>query len=117
MPSRDLQQRLQDILDTSAEIKIFTAGMNFADFERDPKTVKAVLYNLAIIGEAVSQLLPEVEFLYPEIPWIDIRAIRNVIIHEYFQVDLGIIWETIQTDLPTLVRQLQELIKRLKRKS
>jgi uncharacterized protein with HEPN domain len=115
VPSRNLQQRLQDILEMSAEIHIFTAGMSFAEFEQDAKTVKAVLYNLAIIGEAVNQLLPEVEFLYPEIPWIDIRGIRNVIIHEYFRVDLSIIWETIQTDLPPLVRQLQELVERLNR--
>jgi uncharacterized protein with HEPN domain len=111
VPSRNLQQRLQDILEISTEIEIFTAGMSFAEFAKDTKTVKAVLYNLAIIGEAVSQLLPEIEFLYPEIPWIDIRAIRNVIIHEYFRVDLSIIWETIQTDLPPLVRQLRELIE------
>lgn len=115
MPSRNLQQRIQDILEMSTEIRIFTAGMSFADFERDVKTVKAVLYNLAIIGEAVSQLLPEVEVLYPEIPWIDIRAIRNVIIHEYFRVNLSIIWETIKTDLPPLVIQLQELVERLNR--
>lgn len=115
MPSRNLQQRIQDILEMSTEIRIFTAEMSFADFERDVKTVKAVLYNLAIIGEAVSQLLPEVEFLYPEIPWIDIRGIRNVIIHEYFRVNLSIIWETIQTDLPPLVIQLQELVERLNR--
>jgi uncharacterized protein with HEPN domain len=74
--------------------------MAFAEFDQDAKTIKAVLYNLAIIGEAVSRLMPEVESLYPEIPWIDIRAIRNVIVHEYFRVDLSIIWETIQTDLP-----------------
>jgi uncharacterized protein with HEPN domain len=113
VPSRNLQQRLQDILEMSAEIQIFTAGMSFAEFEQDAKTIKAVLYNLAIIGEAVSQLLPEVEFLYPEIPWIDIRGIRNVIIHEYFRVDLSIIWETIQTDLPPLVQQLQVLVEQL----
>jgi uncharacterized protein with HEPN domain len=102
VPSRNLQQRLEDILAMGKEIEIFTAGMAFAEFEQDAKTIKAV-----------SRLIPEVESLYPEIPWIDIRAIRNVIIHEYFRVDLSIIWETIQTDLPPLIRQLQELVERL----
>lgn len=96
-----------------AEIKTFTAGMSFAEFEKDPKTIKAVLYNLAVIGEVASQLLPEVELLSPEIPWVDIRGIRNLIIHEYFRVNLNIIWETIQTDLPPLVYQLEELLERL----
>ena len=113
MPFRNFPRRIQDILEMSAEIESFIAGMSFADFERDPKTVKAVLYNLAIIGEAAGQLLPEIESLYPEIPWVDMRAIRNVIIHEYFQVNLSIIWETIQTDLPPLMRQLQELLEKL----
>lgn len=95
------------------EIESFTVGMSFTDFEQDTKTVKAVLYNLAIIGEAAGQLLPEVESLYPVIPWVDMRAIRNVIIHEYFQVNLSIIWETIKTDFPLLREQLQELLEQL----
>ncbi|WP_036486303.1 DUF86 domain-containing protein [Myxosarcina sp. GI1] len=117
MSSRDLRRRLQDILAMCAEIATFTAGMSFADFERDPKTIKAVLYNLAVIGEVASQLLPEVELLYPEIPWVDIRGIRNLIIHEYFRVNLNIVWETIQTDLPLLVHQLEELIENLDKES
>ncbi len=53
------------------------------------------------------------ESLYPEIPWVDMCAIRNVIIHEYFQVNLSIVWETIKTDLPPLRQQLQELLEQL----
>lgn len=87
--------------------------MTFTDFQNDRKTIKAVLYNLAIIGEAAGSLLPEVEILYPEIPWIDIRGIRNIVVHEYFRVNLEIIWETIKTDLPPLVQQLQEVIKQI----
>ncbi len=68
MPSRNLLRRIRDILEMNAEIEFFIAEMSFADFEHDPKTVKAVLYNLVIIGEAAGQLLPEVESLYPEIP-------------------------------------------------
>ena len=109
MPSRNSRRRIKDILEMVAEIESFTAEMSFTDFQQDPKTVKAVLYNLAIIGEAAGQLLPDVESLYPEIPWIDLRAIRNVIIHEYFRVNLSIVWETIETDLPVLKQQLQEL--------
>lgn len=117
MSSRNLRWRLQDILEMSAEIKTFVSGMSLADFERDPKTVKAVLYNLAVIGEVASRLLPEVELLYPEIPWTDIRGIRNLIIHEYFRVNLNIIWQTVQTDLPPLVQQIEELVERLNENS
>lgn len=111
MPSRKLRQRIQDILEMSLEIEDFTKSMTFTDFQNDRKTVKAVLYNLAIIGEAAGSLLPEIEILYPEIPWIDIRGIRNIVVHEYFRVNLEIIWKTIQTDLPPLTQQLQEVIE------
>ena len=111
VPSRNLRQRFTDILQMCGEIEVFTAGMRFVDFQQDAKTVKAVLYNLAIIGEVAGQLLPEVELLYPEIPWVDIRGIRNLIIHEYFQVNLDIVWETVQTDLPTLRQQLQAVVE------
>lgn len=117
MSSRSLRRRLRDILEMSAEIQTFTTGMSFTEFEGDSKTVKAVLYNLAIIGEVAGQLLPEAELLYPEIPWVDIRGIRNLIIHEYFWVNLSIVWQTIQTDLPSLVHQLEELVERLERES
>lgn len=68
MPSRKLRQRIQDILEMSLEIEDFTKNITFIDFQNDRKTIKAVLYNLAIIGEAAGSLLPEIELLYPEIP-------------------------------------------------
>ncbi|NDJ17925.1 HepT-like ribonuclease domain-containing protein [Myxacorys almedinensis] len=115
MSSRSLRRRIQDIVEIGSEIETFTQGLNFAEFEADIRTVRAVLYSLAIIGEAAASLLPEVEMLYPEIPWVDIRGMRNVVIHEYFRVDLEIIWETIQTDLPQLLQLLRELLKGLER--
>lgn len=91
MPSRSLSNRIRDILNAIDEIQGFTQGMTLQDFQADLKTVKAVLYNMAIIGEAARNLPPDVEELYPEIPWVDVRGIRNVVIHEYFQVNLEII--------------------------
>ena len=113
MPSRNLHQRLKDMLQMCREIEEFTVGMSFVEFQQDAKTIKAVLYNLVIVGEVAGQLLPEIEFLNPEIPWIDIRGIRNLIIHEYFRVDLSIVWQTVQVDLPPLQQQLQASIEEL----
>ncbi|RUT07887.1 DUF86 domain-containing protein [Dulcicalothrix desertica PCC 7102] len=113
MPSRKLKQRIQDILDIGAEIEAFTQDMSFTDFQQDTRTIKAVLYNVAVIGEAAASLMPEAEVDYPEIPWVDIRGLRNIVIHEYFRVNIEIIWETIQRDLPPLLEQLQELQSRL----
>ena len=75
-----------------AEIQEFTNGITFEEFQADRKTIRAMLYNLVIIGEAVHSIPPEVEFSNPEIPWSDVRGMRNIVIHEYFQVNLTIIW-------------------------
>jgi uncharacterized protein with HEPN domain len=106
VPSRDWQNRVRDVLAVISEIQEFTNDLTFEEFQSDRKTVRAVLYDLAIIGEAVRNIPPEVEDLQPEIPWIDVRGMRNIVIHEYFQVDLSIIWQTIREDLVPLERSL-----------
>ena len=114
MSFRGLQQRLKDMIEVGLEVETFTKGMSFDEFQADLKTVRAVLYSFALIGEAAASLLPEVEVAYPEIPWADIRGMRNIVIHEYFRVDLEIIWEAVQQDLPSLFQQLESLLDRLK---
>ncbi|WP_271254214.1 HepT-like ribonuclease domain-containing protein [Pseudanabaena sp. Chao 1811] len=113
MSSRTLEQRLQDILSQAEEILQFTRGMNFSDFAGDAKTVKAVLYDLAVIGEAARSLLPDILDVYPDVPWEDMRSLRNFTVHEYFRVNLKIIWATIQEDLPPLIEQIRELIAKI----
>jgi hypothetical protein len=95
VPSRDWQNRVKDVLAAIAEIREFTSEITFEEFQGDRKTIGAVLYNLAIIGEAARSIPPGMDALYPEIPWEDIRGMRNIVIHEYFQVNLSIIWQTI----------------------
>ncbi|NJL46763.1 MAG: DUF86 domain-containing protein [Leptolyngbyaceae cyanobacterium SM2_5_2] len=110
MPSRDWQNRVRDVLATIAEIREFTNDITFDEFQGDRKTIRAVLYNLAIIGEAVRGIPLELEASHPEIPWDDVRGMRNIVIHEYFQVNLSIIWQTIQEDLVSLEASLRQLI-------
>jgi len=108
VPSRKFTSRIQDVLDAIDEIQQFVSTITFDEFKNDQKTVKAVLYNMAIIGEAANSLMPDIEAVYPEIPWIDVRGMRNIVIHEYFQVNLAIIWQTIQEDLPSLALSLRQ---------
>lgn len=110
MPSRDWQNRVKDVLAAIAEIQEFTSNLTFSEFQADQKTIRAVLYNLAIIGKSVRSIPSEVEALHPEIPWNDVRGMRNIVIHEYFQVNLSIIWQTIQEDLVSLEFSLCQLI-------
>lgn len=110
MPSRDWENRIRDVLDAITEIREFTSDITFEEFQDDRKTITAVLYNLAIIGEAVRSIPPDLAASHPEIPWDDVRGMRNIVIHEYFQVNLSIIWQTIQEDLVILEFSLQKLI-------
>lgn len=110
MPSRNWQNRVQDILNAITEIEHFVDGMTFDDFQADAKTVRAVLYDMAIIGEAIRAVPSDVEVSHPEIPWDDVRGMRNIVIHEYFQVNLTIVWQTIQEDLIPFALSLRQLL-------
>jgi uncharacterized protein with HEPN domain len=110
VPSRDWQNRIKDVLTAIAEIQEFTNGITFEEFQADRKTVRAVLYDLAIIGEAVHNIPAEMEAWHPEIPWDDVRGMRNIVVHEYFQVNLSIIWQTIREDLVSLELSLRQLM-------
>jgi uncharacterized protein with HEPN domain len=78
--------------------------MTRESFSRDKKTIKAVVRSLEVIGEAANKIPQNIRDSYPEIPWLEIIAMRNRLIHEYFGIDLDIIWQTIEEDLDPLDR-------------
>jgi uncharacterized protein with HEPN domain len=106
---RDWHARLQDILTCSYNIQAFTTGMNFVSFLNDPKTIRAVAFELITIGEAVRAIPQEIQDKYYEIPWGKIQGIRNVLVHEYFRLDEEILWKTIQDDIPKLIEMLEKI--------
>lgn len=110
MPFRDWRLRLQDILESISEIEQFTKGITFEQFANNQITVKAVLYDFIIIGEASRNVSKEIQSRYPHIPWRLMEGMRNVATHEYFQVNLSRVWATIQEDLTTLIPQLQKVL-------
>ena len=111
MPFRDWQLRLQDIIESIDEILGWTANMTFEDFSSNRVTLKAVLYNLGIIGEASRNIPSEIQLRYSQIPWRLMGDMRNVIFHEYFRVELAIAWRTIENNLTPLRSQLQEILE------
>ncbi|MCX6057278.1 MAG: DUF86 domain-containing protein [Chloroflexi bacterium] len=110
MSPRDWRERIRDILDAIAEIQQFTLGMDFESFKVDDKSIRAVEMNFIIIGEAANQIPEEVEEKYTAIPWTLMRAMRNRIVHVYFRIDEKLMWDTIQTDLPQLIPELEKLL-------
>lgn len=110
MPHREWRLRVGDILDAIAKIERYVHGLTFDQFQSDEKTVDAVVRNLEVIGEAVRHLMAISDELPVVIPWADIAGMRNILVHEYFGVDLQIVWQTISNDLPMLKRELQTLL-------
>ena len=109
MSKRDPTILLEDVTAAIRKIGLFTAGMDRQTFLNDEKTIDAVARNLEIIGEAVRQLSDEFKGAHPDIPWNQIGGMRNRIVHEYFGLDLEIIWQVIQHDLPGLEARIRLL--------
>jgi uncharacterized protein with HEPN domain len=111
VPHRNWKFRIQDILDSISAINEYTKEMTFSNFIKDRRTVDAVVRNLIIIGEAAVHVPENICLNYPEVPWVDIRGMRNFVVHEYFRADDKIIWNTVQIDLPPLRDILNKILE------
>ena len=111
MSKRDPLLLLEDILEAIAKIESYTNGLAFEDFTSDCKSVDAVIRNLEIIGEAAKQLPDQWRDKHTDIKWHKLAGIRNRIIHEYFGIDLSIIWEVVQKNMPELRIDIIKLLK------
>ena len=96
---RDSGQYLQDILEAIGRIHSYVAGMDEDSFVRDTRTQDAVLRNLGVIGEAVTRLPDTIDSSAPDVEWRKIRALRNILVHEYFGINLPIVWDVVQHKL------------------
>ncbi|MBW6511491.1 MAG: DUF86 domain-containing protein [Desulfuromonadaceae bacterium] len=109
MSERSDRLYCQDILESGAAIHSYVAGIDFETFVRDRMRYSAVIREFEIIGEAVGKLSADVKQAYPGVPWQDIKDFRNLLAHEYFGVDLEIVWNTIQLNLPMLMDAIQRM--------
>lgn len=110
MRPRDWRLRIQDILEAAQQINGHIQGLDFEVFASNRLLIDAIFFNLAIIGEAASHVPVEIQMRHPELPWDDMRSNRNIIIHEYFRVNLRIVWDTFSQDLPALIPPLQAVL-------
>jgi uncharacterized protein with HEPN domain len=111
MSERDFRLYCMDILDSGAAILEFVKGLSFVEFRGDRKTCSAVIREFEIIGEAVAKLPEELKGRRPDVEWQDIKDFRNLLAHEYFGVDLEIVWKIIEEDLPILMDAIREIMR------
>jgi uncharacterized protein with HEPN domain len=93
---------LRHMLDAIEKIDRYLTGMDYRAFTASDMMIDAVVRELEIIGEATANLSASFVEEHPEIPWRRIKAMRNVLIHQYFGVDLKVVWDTYRSNLPQL---------------
>jgi len=111
MKNREYGDYIEDILDSINAIGEFVEGMDFEEFAKDRKTIFAVIRGIEVIGEATKNIPKSIKNRYPEIPWKDMAGMRDKVIHEYFGVNLEVVWETAVRHLPEIKPQIQEILK------
>ena len=108
--SRDPIDFLRDIEESCIRITDYTADLSRDEAFSDKMRFDGILFNFQIIGEAVKKLPDEMRDRHTDIPWREIAGMRDLIAHAYFALDLEILWQGIQADIPVLLKRIQEMI-------
>jgi uncharacterized protein with HEPN domain len=111
MSPRDDSLRLADMLAAAREARHFTAGRVESDLARDRQLTLALLKCVEIIGEAAARVADATRAEYPSLPWADMVGMRNRLVHNYFDVDLSLLWTTVTDDLPGLIQRLEAVVE------
>lgn len=113
MSPRKWEFRIEDILESLDLISEYVKELDYDSWKKDRKTIDAVIRNIEIIGEASSHVPANIQEKYSDIPWYEMKGLRNILIHEYFGVDTDVLWRTIKEDLPSLKIKIQKMFVNL----
>jgi len=103
---------LKHILDASRRVSTYTQGGR-SEFLADTKTQDAVIRNIEVIGEASKKVSDSLKTLHPDIPWKQIGGMRDILIHHYFGVQLDLVWQVVERDLPTFQTRVEAILATL----
>ena len=104
--------RLENVLAALEKTRRYTEGLDYAAFLRRELVRDAVLHNLMLAGENVNYLPPDLKLLHPELPWEGLHQVRHLIAHEYFGLDLELVWHTVRAELPPLLPLLARVLEK-----
>lgn len=110
MSKRDVTITLHQMLDYSQKAVTLSGGRKRGDLDEDLTFNLALTRLIEIIGEAANRIPDEFQDGHPEIPWIEIKGMRNRLIHGYDEVDFDFLWNVVRNDLPSLIKQLNKIL-------
>ena len=108
--SKDSMLRLYHIHDACQRVALFLEGYDFDMFCRDQKTQSAVTNQIKIIGEAARNMQSEIRDTVKDVAWEDVIGMRNKLVHDYFEIELSVVWETATRDVPDLLAKIQKVL-------
>jgi len=104
---------LEDIIEAAELIGRYLTGLSFEEFEEDVEKQDAVARRLEIIGQAVKELPENLREAHPSVEWRAIAGARDIVAHEYFRIDLELVWGMATKDVPKLLGQVREILQQL----
>ena len=108
--SRKWKHRARHMLQATERILGYCAGVKEAQFRSDQQLIDAVVWNLTVLGEAAKKVPARIEKQFPELPWAQMCGIRNRVVHGYDEIDVTVIWNVVQIELPPLAPLIERLI-------
>lgn len=109
--SRDALLFVEDILNAFHRIEKYTKNTSLNEFRKNDMAIDAVIRNFEVIGEAGNNIPKSIRDKYPNVEWKETISFRNVLIHDYFGIDVEAVWDTIKRNLPSLKKHINELLK------
>ena len=109
---REYEDYLRDMLENAEKALSFVRGLDYEGFRKDDKAVYAVIRAFEIVGEAARQVPESVRQKNPDIQWREIAAMRNKLTHEYFGVNIEVVWKSVQEDLPAIIPVLRKMLEK-----